>query len=56
MKGWRSLEEVGDTATSPVCVDGVGKRVFFVFFLKTKNGILKGLSQAIFGRAKGKSI
>lgn len=29
---------------------------FLFFFFKTKNGILKGPSLAIFGRAKGKSI
>ena len=50
---WRSLEEVRDTASRPVYVYGAGRRVYF---FKTKNGILKGPSLAIFGRAKGKSI
>lgn len=50
---WRSLEEALDTASRPIYVHGVGKRVYF---FKTKNGILKGPSPAIFGRAKGKSI
>lgn len=50
---WRSLEEVGDTASRPVYVYGAGKRVHF---FKTKNGILKGPSLAIFGGTKGKSI
>lgn len=30
--------------------------LFLCVFFKTKNGILKGSSLAIFGRAKGKSI
>ena len=47
------LEEVRDTASRPVYVYGAGKRVRF---FKTKNGILKGPSLAIFGGAKGKSI
>ena len=48
---WRFLEEVRDTASRPVYVYGAGKRVRF---FKTKNGILKGPSLAIFGGAKGK--
>lgn len=50
---WRFLEEVGDTASRPVYVYWAGKRMHF---FKTKNGILKGPSLAIFGGAKGKSI
>lgn len=49
---WRSLEEVRGAASRPIYVQGAGRRVYF---FKTKNGILKGPSLAIFGRAKGKS-
>ena len=46
---WRSLEEVERSASGPVYVYGLGEGGECIFF-KTKNGILKGPSLAIFGR------
>lgn len=51
---WRSRLEVGDTACLRVWVGE--ENVFFFFFFKTKNEILKGPALAIFGRAEGKAI
>lgn len=37
----RSLEQVGDAATKPVYVYGMGRRVYFFFFLRLRMGFSK---------------